>query len=91
MRKNRIYIALSICLILIHLLVFVSCSDANNTETSNNRMICIEHALNHQHPDTYVYVDTYTKVMYVSTIDGALMPLYNADGTLCLYEGEINE
>ena len=91
MRKNRIYIAISICLILIHLLVFVSCTDTTNTKTSDNRMICIEHSLNHPLPDTYVYVDTYTRVMYVSTIDGALTPLYNADGTLCLYEGEINE
>lgn len=40
--------------------------------------------------DDKIYVDTTTGVMYIRSWMGGISPLYNADGTLKIWNGEIN-
>ena len=74
-------------------IIFVSCTSDNSTETVSedysSRFICINKTTSASHPDVYVFVDTQTRVQYVTTTEGGLTPLYDADGSILLYKGEL--
>ena len=91
-QRTRIIISLAICVILS--LVLISCAEttSNDDTDSNheNRMVLIEKDYITNAPDTFIYVDRYTKVMYIATTDGNITPMYDSNGNILIYEGEIN-
>lgn len=72
---------------------FAGCDCANSTEVVSedysSRFICINKTTSASHPDVFVFVDTQTRVQYVATTEGGLTPLYDADGSVLLYKGEL--
>lgn len=83
---------LTIILLLLIMLLTVSCDmqEAPNPEVvkelKNSRFVMINWSTIGNKPDVYVYVDTETGVAYSTTTQGSLLPLYNADGSLLVYE-----
>lgn len=76
-------------LILIISVLLCSCdgeTDIIEKQEGEGRFAMIERDLNGPHNDIYVYVDTVTGVQYSLTPTGSLMPLYDKDGNLLIYE-----
>lgn len=61
-------------------------TDISEKQEAEGRFVMIERDLNGPHNDIYVYVDTVTGVQYSLTPSGSLMPLYDQDGKLLIYE-----
>ena len=82
---------LTIILLLLIMLLTVSCDmqeapDPEVVKESSSRFVMINWSTIDHKPDVFVYVDTETGVAYSTTTQGSLLPLYNADGSLLVYE-----
>lgn len=78
-------------LIIVVLLVVTMCCCTRKTKdmkTSKDSQLVMIETLYNGYATCYVYYDRHTKVMYFSQYEGGITPLYNADGTLRLWEGE---
>ena len=92
--RKRIYMIIAIVTImLIMALCLVACGDTKDDYGFNiqgTNLVCIG-TTNSFSSEYALYYDKDTKVMYMFVKHGygaGLTPLYNADGTLKLYEGE---
>ncbi len=66
-------------------LVCTGCGKVNTEIKESHRMVVIEKVFD----EYYIVYDKETKVKYyIRGYGGGITPLYNADGTLQLYEGE---
>ena len=82
---------LSLLLVFLLLLFLACCDEKKAAVEKPSRAIDTLVYIGSQNNDFYYYYDKDTKVMYVVYIDiykAGITPLYNADGTLKLYEGE---
>ena len=82
---------LTVILLLVVVLSVTSCEmqEAPSEEVvkeSGSRFIMINWSSIHNKPDVGVYVDTHTGVAYSITQNGSLMPLYDTDGSILIYE-----
>lgn len=89
--KNSIKRILIILSLFIILFTITSCEmqEAPNPETakeSGSRFVMINWSTVNNKPDVFVYVDTETGVAYSITHNGSLMPLYDAEGNILVYE-----
>lgn len=91
-QRNRIIILLAICVILSSILISCAETTSNNDTDINHeaRMVLIEKSHIMNAPDTFIYVDRYTKVMYIATTDGSIIPMYDSSGNILIYQGEID-
>jgi len=67
---------------LIPILLFCGCGNGEK-ENYSDRFVRIETHINYE-----VFYDKYTKVMYTRATYAPIVPLYNADGSLLLYNGK---
>lgn len=82
-------VLLLLSLLFITMLVSCEMQDAPDPEVvkdSESRFVMINWSTVDNKPDVYVYVDTETGVAYATTLDGSLMPLYDTDGSILVYE-----
>lgn len=94
--KHRILLAITIGLILLLMISFSSCDDADeSSEKTDLDLIYIERQDDFGAEGAIDYIEYYyhrtTKVVYMYVVNaqnstGGLSPLYNADGTLMTYD-----
>lgn len=74
--KKSIIFVLLICAVA----CFTGCG-SNEKENDSDRFVRLETHMNYA-----VFYDKYTKVMYTRATYSPIVPLYNADGSLLLYD-----
>lgn len=74
-----------VLLIIAMVLCFLSCIIVKDADIETCNIVMLERVSDGHASYTIMY-DRYTKVMYVANYQGGITPLYNADGTLRLYE-----
>lgn len=91
MRIFRLVISMMIVIVILGFLISCKPQPTVNTYSTDWRFIRVSDTINYGNYAEVVLYDKETKVMYIfyrSGSGGGLCPIYNADGSLMLYEGE---
>ena len=75
-----------VCLLLAATLALSGCAiepDENSEQENSSTITTVEQSFNYR-----IIVDTETGVMYVKWTDAGIIPMFNADGTLKIWEGD---
>lgn len=86
---KKVLIAVLI-VVIIALLVIIpaGCKEQQEEFNSDFTLVIVKYSPTPTTRYVYLCYDKETKVMYILSEPGVLTPLYNADGTLRLYDGE---